>query len=71
VEPLPLGDTAASQTMTYPRKLIVAPEVGKELCIFVDPQKLAYDLDGEHLGVAERWSGSATSETSEILDAVV
>jgi hypothetical protein len=23
VEPLPLGDTAASQTMTYPRKLLV------------------------------------------------
>ena len=50
---------------------IVAPEVGKELCIFVDPQKLSYDLDGDDLGVAERWGGSATSETTEILDAVV
>jgi hypothetical protein len=50
---------------------VVAPEVCKELCIFVDPQKLAYDLDGDDLGVAERWGGSATSETTEILDAVV
>jgi hypothetical protein len=50
---------------------VVAPEVGKELRIFVHPQKLAYDLDGEDLRVAQRWGGSATSETSEILDAVV
>jgi hypothetical protein len=43
----------------------------RALYLFVHPQKLAYDLDGDDLGVAERWSGSATSETSEILDAVV
>jgi hypothetical protein len=50
---------------------IVAPEVGKEFCVLVYPQKLAYDLDGEHFGVAQRWGRSATSETSEVLEAVV
>jgi hypothetical protein len=50
---------------------VVSAEVGKELCVLVYPQKLAYDLDGEDLRVAQRWGGSATSETTEILDAVV
>jgi hypothetical protein len=43
----------------------------RALYLFVHPQKLAYDLDGDDLGVAQRWGGSATSETTEILDAVV
>jgi hypothetical protein len=50
---------------------VVSPEVGKEFCVLVYPQKLAYDLDGEHFGVAQRWGRSATSETSEVLEAVV
>jgi len=50
---------------------VVAPEVGKEFCIFVEAQELADDLDSEDLGVGERGSGSALSEASEVLDAVV
>jgi hypothetical protein len=50
---------------------VVAPEVGKEVRIFVESQELADDLDGEHFGVAERWGGSTCSETPEISDAVV
>jgi hypothetical protein len=37
---------------------VVAPEVGEEFCIVGESQKLAEDLDGEHFGVAQSWSGS-------------
>ena len=50
---------------------VVAPEVRKEFRIFIESQELADDLDGEHFRVAERWGGSACSETPEISDAVV
>ncbi len=50
---------------------VVAPEVRKELCIFVKPQELADDLDGEDFRVEERRSRSAPSEASEILESVV
>lgn len=33
---------------------VVAPEVREELRVFVEPQELADDLDGEDFGVAER-----------------
>ena len=41
---------------------VMAPEVGKELRIFVESQKFADDLDGEYFGVTERWGGSAASD---------
>jgi hypothetical protein len=50
---------------------VVAPEVRKELRIFVEPQELADDLYGDDLGVKERWGGSALSEAPEILESVV
>jgi hypothetical protein len=50
---------------------IVLPEVRKELCILGYPQKLAYDLDGEHFRVAERGGGSACSEAPEVSDTIV
>jgi hypothetical protein len=50
---------------------IVAPEVGKELRVLVEPQELAYDLDGQDLRVEERRSRSTLSEASELSDAVV
>jgi hypothetical protein len=50
---------------------VVAPEVGKELCIFVEPQELTDHLDGEHFRVGERWGGSTLSEAPELSDAVV
>ncbi len=50
---------------------VVTPEVGEELCIFVESQKLTDDLDGEDFRVAERWGGSACSEASEVGYAVV
>lgn len=50
---------------------VVAPEVGKELCIFVEPQELSDDFDGEHFRIEERWSGPAPSEAPEIGDTVV
>ena len=50
---------------------VVAPEVGNELCIFVESQKHANYLDGEHFRVKERGSRSACSEASEILGSVV
>jgi len=50
---------------------VVAPEVGKELCIFVESQKLANYLDGEHFRVKERGSRPACCEASEILESVV
>jgi hypothetical protein len=50
---------------------VVTPEVGEELCIFVESQKLTDDLDGEDFGVAERGGGSACSEASEVGYAVV
>ncbi len=41
---------------------VVAPEVRKELRVFVEPQELADDdLHSEHFGVAERGGGSARS----------
>jgi hypothetical protein len=36
---------------------VVTPEVGEELCIFVHPQELTDDLDGEDFGVVERGAG--------------
>ncbi len=50
---------------------VVAPEVGKELRIFVYPQEFTDNLDGEDFRVAERRGRSAFSEASEILDAIV
>ena len=50
---------------------IVAPEVRKEFFVFVESQELTDDLDGEDLRVAQRWGGSATSETSEVLESIV
>src|SRR5829696_8859822 len=50
---------------------VVTPEVGEELCIFVESQELTDDLDGEDFGVAERGGGSACSEASEVCYAVV
>jgi hypothetical protein len=50
---------------------VVAAEVGEELRILVEPQELADDLDGEHLGVAQRRGGSAPSEAPEASDTVV
>jgi hypothetical protein len=50
---------------------VVAPEVRQEFCIFVEAQKLADDLDGEHFRVRERWGRSACSEAPEVSDVVV
>ena len=50
---------------------VVAPEVGKELRIFVEPQELTDDLDGEDLRVKERRGGSALSQAPKVSDAVV
>jgi hypothetical protein len=50
---------------------VVTPEVGEELCIFVESQKLTDDLDGEDFGVAEGGGWSACSEASEVGYAVV
>jgi hypothetical protein len=50
---------------------VVAPEVGKELRIFIESQKLANDLDGEHFRVRERGGGSAPSEAPEVLESVI
>jgi hypothetical protein len=50
---------------------VVASEVGKEFCVFVYPQKLADDLDGEQFRVAERGSRSACSEAPEVSGVVV
>jgi hypothetical protein len=50
---------------------IVAPEVRKEFCVFVEPQELTDDLDGKDFRVAERRSGTTCSEASEGSDAVV
>ena len=50
---------------------VVAPEVRKEFCVFVEPQELADDLDGEDLRVEERRGGSACSKAPELGDAVV
>jgi hypothetical protein len=47
---------------------VVSAEVGKELRIFVYPQELTDNLDGEHIGVAERGSWSACPETPEFSD---
>ncbi len=49
----------------------MAPKVLKELRIFVEPQELADDLDGENFRVAERWGGSSSSEAPEVLESVV
>jgi len=50
---------------------VVAPEIRKELGVFVEPQKLTDDLDGEHFRVAERRGRSTGSETPELGDAIV
>lgn len=50
---------------------VVVPEVGNEFRIFVYPQELAADLDGEHFGVAQRWGGSASSEAPEVLESAI
>jgi len=41
---------------------VVAPEVGEELRVLVEPQELSDDLDGEDFGVRERGGGSALPE---------
>jgi hypothetical protein len=50
---------------------VVAPEVREEFCVFVEPQKLTDDLDGEHFRVAQRGSGPTLSEAPEVLKSVV
>ncbi len=50
---------------------VMAPEVGKDLRVFVESQELSDDLDGEDLRVAQRGGRSALSEISEVSDAVV
>jgi hypothetical protein len=50
---------------------VVAPEVRKEFCIFIESQELTDDLDGEHFRVAQRGSWSAPSETPEVLESVI
>ncbi len=50
---------------------VVAPEVLKEFRVFVKPQKLADNLDGEYFRVAERGGGSAPSQAPEFLESVV
>jgi hypothetical protein len=50
---------------------VVAPEIRKELRIFVESQKFADDLYGEHFRVGECGGGSALSETPEASDAVI
>jgi len=50
---------------------VVAPEVLEEFRVFVEPQELTDDLDGEHFRVGERWGGSACSEAPEVHESVV
>jgi hypothetical protein len=50
---------------------VVAPEVSEEFGVFVEPQELADDLDGENFRVVERWGGSPFSEAPEVLESVV
>jgi hypothetical protein len=50
---------------------VVVPEVRKEFCVFVEPQELPNDLDSQYFRVAERGSGSALSEASEVLESVI
>jgi hypothetical protein len=50
---------------------VVAPEVRKEFCVFVESQKLTDDLDSEDFSVAERGSGSTLSEAPEVLKSVI
>jgi hypothetical protein len=50
---------------------VVAPEVEEELFVFVYPQELADNLDGDDLRVEERWGRSAPSEISEVLESIV
>ena len=50
---------------------VVAPEVRKEFCVFVEPQELADDLDSEDFRVAEHRGGSACSEVPEVLESVI
>ena len=53
---------------------VVAPEVRKEVCVFVESQELTEDLDGvstsESQSAWEFWS-ACSSEAPEILEAVV
>ena len=71
-----VGRLPAEGGAIYPHQVreevnVVAPEVGKELRIFVESQELTDDLDGEHFRVAQRWGGSTLSEAPEVSDAVV
>ena len=50
---------------------VVATEVPEELRIFVEPQELSDDLDGEDFGVGEDGSGATCSEASEVRELVV
>jgi hypothetical protein len=50
---------------------VVAPEVRKELLVFIYSQKLTDDLDGEDFRVAERGGRSAPSEAPEVLESVI
>ena len=50
---------------------VVAPEVLGEFSVFIDPQELADDLDGNDLRVEERRVGPAPSEAPEVRDPVV
>ena len=49
----------------------MAPEVGKEFCVLVEPEELTDDLDGNDFRVAERGSWSACSEAPELSDTVI
>jgi hypothetical protein len=50
---------------------VVATEVGEDLRVFIEPQELTDDLDGDNLRVKECGSGSACSEASELSDTIV
>jgi hypothetical protein len=41
---------------------VVAPEVGEELCVFIEAEELTDDLYGEDLRVGELWGGTALTE---------
>jgi len=59
-----VGCLARESGAVYPPQVreevsVVAPEVGKKLRIFVEPQELADNLDGDDLRVKELRGGSA------------
>jgi hypothetical protein len=56
---LPAEGGAMHESEAWEVVSVVAPEVGEELRIFVEPQELTDDLDCEHFRIPECWGGSA------------